>query len=240
MEHLIVMGGKGHVGSAVTEVLADAGFRVSVLDKGVRPEEVFGDVILHVCIPYSNKFIGAVKAEIKRYSPVLVIVHSTVPVGTTRKLGTMAVHSPVRGQHNDLKSGLRSFTKYVGSQDREHEQKAVKHLVGMGLNVETFITPEETELAKLLCLARYQNDLSYYETAYRICSDFGVSPGIVKRWTASYNVGYADKSFVRPDLEFPHGKIGGHCVMQVSKMLYDQTKNPWLKKNLDLFKGVSR
>jgi hypothetical protein len=238
MEHLIVMGGRGQVGSAVTEVAADAGMRVSVLDKGVRPSEVHGDVILHVCIPYSDKFVDDVKAEIKRYSPVLVIVHSTVPVGTTRNLGVMAVHSPVRGQHNNLRSGLLSFVKYVGAQSMDSETTAVKHLKSMGLNVETMLSPDETELSKLLCLSRYLNDLAFYETAFKICTKYGVSPNVVKRWTETYNVGYEGKRFSRPELEFPRGKVGGHCVMKVSKMLYDQTHDLWLSKNLGTFKGI--
>ena len=52
---------------------------------------------IHICFPYSDEFIEQVKSYQETYKPSLTIVHSTVPVGTCKKLG--AVHSPIRGIH---------------------------------------------------------------------------------------------------------------------------------------------
>lgn len=235
MESAIVLGGKGQVGGAIAEILSEHGTRLSVVDLGLRPKTWEKKSVLHVAIPYSKEFVTVVKSEIKRYKPSLVIVHSTVPVGTTRQLGEMVAHSPVRGQHNDLKYSIMRFIKYVAGVTRVAGQRAFKHLHANGFPAYLWGKPEETELMKLLCLSRYLNDLALYEKAYQLCVDFKVAPNRMLDWTDSYNDGYAKSKYVRPSFTFPMGKVGGHCVMSVSKMLQAQTKDGWLAKNIRLF-----
>src|SRR5690606_40778498 len=49
----------------------------------------------------------------------LVVVHSTVPVGTCDANGW--VHSPVRGRHPNLVGGLRKFVKHRSEERRVGE-----------------------------------------------------------------------------------------------------------------------
>src|SRR5690606_9562872 len=91
MRHLVL--GAGQVGAAVAEVLADVG---EVALRDVDPTDDRADV-LHVCIPWSSGFTDAVKDAVTRHRTELVVVHSTVPVGTCDPHGW--VHSPVRGRH---------------------------------------------------------------------------------------------------------------------------------------------
>ncbi len=50
-----------------------------------------------------------------------------------------------------------------------------------------------------------------------------------------------NSKYMRPQLYFPNGVAGGHCVMPVSKMLAYQTDNPWLYHNIAIFdKGIDK
>lgn len=231
----IVMGGKGQVGSALAKIFERHGVKVAILDKGARPKGWPKNAFLHVCIPYSKDFVRIVKAEILRYRPLMTIIHSTVPVGTTRRVGQMTAHSPVRGQHDNLELSLLKFVKYLGPTTERCRRLAEAHLSSSGLKVVSWAKPESTEVMKLLCLSRYLNDLAFYETAYHVCLDQKVSPALMLQWTETYNDGYSGSRYTRPTFDFPRGRVGGHCVMPVSKMLADQTGNNFLRRNIEIF-----
>ena len=234
MSSCVVMGGLGQVGSALVRVLSKAN-KVYVLDQGGRPDVGAVD-FLHVAIPFSHDFTDFVRSEISYYSPRHVVVHSTVPVGTTRGLGLNAAHSPVRGQHNDLARALTRFVKYVGAADAGTLRAVLRHLRGSGIKAEAMESPEATEMSKLLCLSRYLNDLAFQETAWQLCNKYGVTPKSIRDWTRTYNAGYKGTKWVRPDLDFPMGKVGGHCVRPVSEMLAKQANNSFLRRNMEVFK----
>ena len=76
-----------------------------------RDDGLMGVEVLHICIPWSNKFVNIVRKEIEKIKPRITIIHSTVRVGTTKKLNEIlakelrfVVHSPIRGF-------TRSFTR---------------------------------------------------------------------------------------------------------------------------------
>ena len=235
--NVIVMGGCGQVGKALVDIIDKKKNKVYILDQkdDMRPSKDLFYEFLHVTIPYSMYFLQAVRIAIRTYEPKYIVIHSTVPVGTTRRFGDFAAHSPVRGQHNDLENGIFNFPKYVGAYDEKTRTAVVAHLRASGIPAEGWRKPEETELNKLLCLSRYLNDISFCEVAFRLSRRFNVAPSRFVQWTNSYNDGYHGTKWVRPELIFPMGKVGGHCVMPVSKMLVNQTRYDWLKRNVDLF-----
>lgn len=230
MKRIVVMGGRGHVGSAIASIM-NLYHKVFICDIGLTPKEENIDV-LHVAIPYSNNFIQDVTKLKKLYSPKLIIVHSTVPVGTTKKVDAQAVHAPVRGQHSDLRGGILLFEMPVSG---GKASEVARYLKAANIKCSVWKKTEETELAKLLCLSRYLNDLAFYEVSQKICKSMKIDESILLKWTKSYNDGYKHTNHVRPDLKFPNGKVGGTCVIPVSKMLYKQTKNEYLGKNLRVF-----
>jgi UDP-N-acetyl-D-mannosaminuronate dehydrogenase len=233
------MGGCGKVGTAVDLALKGSGINSFVLDKDgeYKPKVGLLYKFMHVCIPWSRDFHRDVRMEMKRYDPKFVVVHSTVPVGTTRRLGYNAAHSPVRGQHNNLDNSIKKFVKYVAGVTPRTTNAVAEHLSECGIAVKKWSKPEETEIMKQLCLSRLLNDLSFYEVAHKICDENGVPPSRLFDWTWTYNDGYRGSIYTRPELTFPYGKAGGTCVRPVSEMLYKHTKHPWLKRNLDLFRG---
>jgi len=230
---ILVMGGDGTVGKALIENLASTN-AVDVVEVKHKPEVGKYDA-LHVAIPWQGDFVPKVRDIAKEYSTKLIIVHSTVPPGTTRALGTDAVHSPVQGQHDRLAVDMVKFTKWVGAMSDKKGREACDHMELAGFDARMLGTPETTETLKLLCLARYLHDLAFYENADEILGTFNVNPQTLNRWTESYNKGYAGTKWARSVLDFPGGKIGGKCVAQNSKILYDLTKNKGLARDLETF-----
>ena len=234
MAKVVVLGGMGSVGRALVTVLSKN--NEVIIDDKKSPFSSGTCGYLHISIPFSDNFYGDVLDAVQRHSPHETIIHSTVPVGTTRKIGTHVFHAPVRGQHSALESGLRKFKMPIaGFGDAG---AVLSHLSNSGIPCELWASPEETELAKLLCLSRYANTLAWYENAEKICKQFGVDRSVVQKWTNSYNDGYFETPYQRENLTFPNGKVGGTCVLPVTRMLQEQTGDEFTLRNLKLFEGT--
>jgi len=143
MAHLVI-GSEGPVGSALVEVLSDK-YAVDGID--YLSDRLPGKYdVIHICFPYNQKFEEAVEVYLDLYLAPggLVIIHSTVPVGTSAKFN--AVHSPIRGVHPHLAEGIRTFTKFFGG------LRAVEAAwIFAQLGIETVTSPqaEDTEAMKL-------------------------------------------------------------------------------------------
>jgi UDP-N-acetyl-D-mannosaminuronate dehydrogenase len=81
---------------------------------------------MHICLPCKNqeKFVATVAGYAKRFKPKLLVINSTVPPGTTKKVQLvctcLVAHSPARGVHKSpehMKWELKRWTKYVGGAD---------------------------------------------------------------------------------------------------------------------------
>ena len=75
--------GLGEIGRPLMEVLRKA-HRVEGID--LPPRDVAGPIdLMHVCYPGDiSDFAGETAKYVRRYKPSIVVIHSTVPVGTTR------------------------------------------------------------------------------------------------------------------------------------------------------------
>ena len=235
---VVVSGGMGKVGSALVELLRPHTTILIDDPKYYRPPtttSLLSSVnlpgwfvkcdFLHVCVPYFVGFVEEIKLKQKRFHPEVTIIHSTVPVGTSRKLN--AVHSPVMGQHDQLEQSLRESKKFVSGEDPEAIRRAINHLESVGIATTGWHPdifrggPELTEALKLLCSVRLYNDLAFYEFAYKFLLARKCDPRVLYAWTGVYNKcnGGLGGKFQRPMLEFPEGKIGGTCVKQNVEML---------------------
>lgn len=238
MAKVVVLGGMGSVGRALVTVLSKDN-DVLIDDSKLENTEIGTHCdFLHVTIPQSSTFYHSVIKAIERHKAWFTIIHSTVCVGATRSFGRQRMfHAPVRGQHSDLEGGLRKFKMPVAGFG-DHGA-VLSHLTNSGIPCELWSSPEETELAKLLCLSRYANTLAWYENAEKICKQFGVDRSIVQKWTNSYNDGYFGTPYQRENLMFPNGKVGGTCVLPVTRMLQAQTGDEFTLRNIKLFEGTS-
>lgn len=214
MKTLIV--GRGEVGTALAEVL-DC-YSPYVMDKG---ERAFGAYeILHVCFPYSEEFGRSVAVYRQQYEPKYVVIHSTVPVGTSRSLN--AIHSPIRGIHPNLVDGIRTFEKMIGG---AKDAAVPDYFRRAGLKIMLFDKPETTEAAKLFETESYRVNIEFMQRVKAFCDEHHLSFHEVYTMQAqSYNAGYlalGHPEYSRPILQPIPGAIGGHCV-SANRQLLDE------------------
>lgn len=235
----IALLGVGQIGTAIRKIAAEAGFSVlsKDLDFDEFTERKSGEKIdaLHVCIPFKNDkadaFFSNIKGAIAVCEPEMVIIHSTVPLGTTDKLADQTkvpvFHSPVRGNHPDLKKDIQdNFVKFVGGKDK-HEL-AISHLKKLGIKqVENGGNSTTTELGKMVNILGYAQWILFTKFVKDLSDLYGADFDIAyTEFTQTYNEGYdsTKPNVKQPILKPMPGPIGGHCVIPDSVLL---------QKNLD-------
>jgi hypothetical protein len=242
--------GMGEVGQALRRVLverkAEDVFSYDPKD-GDTPGRLAliatkGVDVAHVCYPFNPdrdapNFAASVRVYARELKVSLVIVHSTVPVGTTRAIGPIAVHSPIHGQHQHLSRGIRTFLKYVGGADEGTVTMALGYLLRHGIRAYPVSSPEASELSKLLCTAQYGWQIILCKEVAAIAARYGVPfAEVYTDWNREYNRSYAelhpvapggqpknygnlDVDVHRPTLHPTPGPIGGHCVIPNAKLV---------------------
>lgn len=217
MKTLII--GAGEVGTALQKVLIDyepqfIDPKLGVVDEGLTAE------IIHICFPYSDKFIDYVKEYQEKYKPKYTVIHSTVPVGTSNTLA--AIHSPIRGIHPNLEEGIRTFVKFLGGRD---SSMVADYFRRAGLQVCLFDKAETTEAMKLFDTEYYRACIEFAHRVKRFCDKNNLNfHEVYTLGNQTYNEGYTKlghPEFVRPVLQPIMTPIGGHCVTQNSKLIND-------------------
>lgn len=211
--------GAGEVGSALAEVLKD--YAPILIDQmgdygQIHPEDTVH--IMHICFPYSEDFINQVEQYQAKYEPHYTIVHSTVPVGTSTKLG--AIHSPIRGLHPHLAEGIRTFIKFIGG---PQASEVADYFRRAGLRVHLSDTPETTEAFKLFDTEYYRACIEFTQRVKNYCDEHHLPfHEVYTIGNQTYNEGYTalgHPEFVRPVLQPIMKEIGGHCVLPNKKLL---------------------
>lgn len=210
--------GYGEVGKAIAKFYGKPKIKDLDRDDGLKGAEV-----LHVCIPWSERFVEIVKKEIRKIQPKLTIIHSTVAPGTTKNIGGMTVHSPVRGIHPHLYEGIKIFVKYIGADNRKAGEMAKKHLEDLGLKTKIFMPSLTTEIGKLLDTAYYGLCIAWHGEMGKVCDALGVRfDDVVADFNKTYNEGYTKlgkPNVVRPVLYPPQGGIRGRCIIPNAEIL---------------------
>lgn len=227
-----VVVGMGEVGTALQAILKCDAHDPA---KGIICEEHHDYV--HLAIPYidEDQFTKAV-AEIREiFTPGLIINHSSVPVGTSRKLDL--VHSPIRGVHPKLEQGIRTFVKYFGHSNRNVAEVASSLFFPHGIKIKIANSPEETEAGKLWCTTGYGLNIILEKIIFAYCKakklDFNF---VYTEFNNSYNKGYAElgmPQFAKYNLKHMDGKIGGHCILPNIDLL-DHVLGDWIADQNDL------
>jgi UDP-N-acetyl-D-mannosaminuronate dehydrogenase len=209
--------------------LDETKMRAAAQDPSKLPKQVD---TMHICLPCKNqsKFVAAIASYAKKFTPKLIIINSTVPIGTTKKTqqhcACLVAHSPARGVHKSpehMKWEMKRWTKYVGGADAKAAEAACKHFKKMGLKVKTLKSCAETELAKL------------FETTYRawMIACFQEMHRISRKLDADFDdvVDFLEDTHrVRLDrpIMFP-GFIGGHCLIPNTELLLQSYDSEFLK-----------
>lgn len=211
MKSLIL--GQGEIGSSLHKVIG--GDIVDRYDENTNNNLNYD--IIHICFPYSDEFVSEVKRYQRLFNAKYTVIHSTVPVGTSRKCN--AIHSPCLGVHPYLEKSFTTFTKYLSGEKAGEVADYFRRK-----NIKVYITDkqETTELMKILCTTKYGVDIEYVKDVKRQCDKYGVPFEMWTLWTENYNEGYkklGQEQFTRPNLIPNMQRIAGHCVIPNAELL---------------------
>ncbi len=208
----------------------------------IKKYQEYPTLILHVCIPFSKKFITNVKKLVIKFNPEIVIIHSTISPGTTSNLQSQLkipiMYSATRGVHIRMLQDLKRYTKFFAIiHDAPKKQFAVREFKNLmkncGVKTKQMSNPETLELGKILCDTSYLGWLiNYAQLSNMIAKQYGVDYD--EMWTFSDEI----QKFLgnRPKM-FP-GFIGGHCVIPNLDLIHNQTLDLIKKINFKYEKSV--
>jgi hypothetical protein len=205
--------GDGEIGKSLFEVIG------GILASGKPQMKELKDKfeILHICFPYSDEFLLEVKRYQKLFNPKYTVIHSTVPVGTSRKCG--AIHSPVIGIHPYLQESFKVFTKFLGG---EQAGEIADYFRRAGIKVYITDKSETTELMKLMDTTHYGIEIEFVKDIKRQCNKYNVPFEMWSLWVDNYNQGYerlGHSEYKKPNLIPNMKKIAGHCVLPNAKLI---------------------
>ena len=228
--------GYGEIGKAIAEF-----YKKPLIKDLNRDDGLLGAEILHICIPWSEKFVEIVKEEVSKIKPKITIIHSTIAPGTIKKIGGMVVHSPVRGVHPNLFEGIKTFVKYIGADNGEAGKLAERHLKSLGIKTKIFCPAEVTEIGKILDTTYYGVIIAWHGEMKEICDKFGVDfEKAVTDFNQTYNQGYLNlgkKNVIRPVLYPPQNGRPKHCIVPNAEILNKYYKGPFLDLLLKKYRG---
>jgi UDP-2-acetamido-3-amino-2,3-dideoxy-glucuronate N-acetyltransferase len=220
--------GLGETGKPLFDVLASTYNTIGVdlkLDKPTKQKMDF----INVCLPWSKDFVSIVKEYQEFFEPSLTIIHSTVPIGTTKQI-PQAVHSPILGMHNNMLESIRKFTKWVGG-EYIYAKSAELYLGVAGIMCRTVDSSDFTEALKLRCLSKYGMSIAFAQYEKELCESIGMDYDLIMEWDLNYNKN-VDYKYHRPVLTPPGKMIGGHCVIPGTRILQSQYPNRILEEVL--------
>ena len=213
--------GMGEVGSALYHVLEDAGETVYGFDlvaSRCRGTPSVKCEILHVCVPYLQGFHSVICDYAVKYQPSELVIHSSVPPGTTEHLtwkGT-TVYSPVRGVHKNMVSDLQCYTKFwAGTQT---PVLFIQQMRRCNIKVEAWNdTCRSLELAKLLMDVVYYGWLIIFAQHVKLLAcRCGVDSD--KLWDFTDEI---HKVLGNRPRMFSGKGINGHCILPDVELLND-------------------
>lgn len=229
MRENILLLGFGEVGKALYKIAYRNGCRIDVIDLNTRSTKKCSKKydVLFVAIPYSRKFIYVVRSYQRKHTIKTVIVFSTVPVGTCKRIPN-TVHSPIEGKHPHLEKSIRLHMRWMGGRSKNAENLFRR----LGFKLFMLPRPEFTEFLKLRSLACYGVNIEFARYSAEVCGKLGLSYDAVSRYDADYNDLYRGLGlgcYSRYVLYPPTGRIGGHCVVPNVKLLNKQFPSYLLK-----------
>ena len=235
-EHVLI--GCGEVGRAVKKFIEETK-QVLVIEKttDISTYQKVRPIYMHVTIPYNDDFTRTVITYKQFFKPKYIIIYSTVIPGTTKYIGSNAVHSPIEGRHPNLYDSFKTFTRFVSG---KKAKEVAKYFMGKGLDVKIFDKAETTELAKLFSTTRYGLNLVFTQLEQDICDELNLNfNDVVLNYQLMYNNGYKRlglEKFQQPLLTSPDNCIKGHCVVKNSELLYEVNQHELIKQLKDFNK----
>lgn len=231
-----VVVGLGEIGKPILKLLTKVKTSVGYdVNKKLMDEKKFSAVasletdFVHICIPFTKKFIPNVLDVVKQLDPKGVVIHSTIEPNTTKKLqqklSIPVIYSATRGVHKRMLYDLRRYTKFYAV---EYDAPALKWAVSTyemtlakcGVKSKRMSNPLTLELAKIICDTSYYGWLiTYAQISNMIAINNKVNYD--EMWS------FADEihKFLGNRPKMYPGIIGGHCVIPNLDLINNETLN---------------
>jgi hypothetical protein len=215
----LIIGG-GEIGRSLFLVFAKSGKKPHLYD--LDESKCIGDLeekydILHICIPYNPHFVEQVEEYKRRFEPEFVVIHSTVPIGTSRRLN--AFHSPVVGIHPNLSESITTFTKFLSGPGAS---EIADHFRRVGIKVYLVDKQESTEYMKIMSTTFYAMMIEFHKEVKNDCKELDIPFELFTLWNLNYNQGYEKigyPEYKKPILTPIMKRQGGHCTLPNSYLI---------------------
>jgi len=169
---------------------------------------------LHVCLPGElSEFMDITLNWINKIDGLeVVLVHSTVKPGTTKKIQEKSkipiLFSPVRGVHKRFLDDIKKYTKFISSDKENIDPKIKLDLEKRFKKIDWMSTTKTAELAKILVDTTYYGWLiNYAQITKMICEKEGIDFDEMWKFADEIHENLGNRPKMYP------GIIGGHCVI---------------------------
>ena len=231
-----VVAGLGEIGKPIFQLLSKSvptvGYDIDkklMNNKNFKKYKKLNTSFLHICIPFKKNFIKNILSLKEKFSPEVIVIHSTISPHTTiqiqKKLDIPVIYSATRGVHKRMLSDLKQYTKFFAIESftpnaTNASREYVRLMKRCGVKTKKMSKPITLELAKIVCDTSYYGWLiNYAQLSNMIAIDNGVNYD--EMWS------FADEIHKllgnRPKM-YP-GFIGGHCIIPNLQLVHNQTLN---------------
>ena len=246
-----VVAGLGEIGAPILQVISKViptiGYDINqkLIDKkNVDKYENLQTRFLHVCIPFTKKFISNTVSLFNKFRPQGIVIHSTVSPNITKKLQVLlpipVIYSATRGVHKRMVYDLKRYTKFYAIEPNAPmaswaSSTFSRVMKKCGIKTKKMSSPVTLELAKIVV------DTSYYGWLINYAQ---LSNMIAIKHKVDYDEmwSFADEihKFLgnRPKM-FP-GFIGGHCLIPNLDLIKDGTLDVIKEINSDYAKIIKK
>ena len=245
-----VVVGLGEIGSPLLKLFSKhekiIGYDTDTKLMNIAKFNKFADLptsFLHIAIPVTKKFDSNLIQIYKKFQPECIVIHSTIPPGTTekiqKKLLCPLIYSATRGVHKRMLKDIKRYTKFFAiSNKAPKRQWAIKtfskKMKTHGVKTKQMSKPETLELAKILCDTSYLGWLiNYSQITNVIAKNHNVNYD--EMWTFSDEI---HKILGNRPKMYP-GYIGGHCVIPNLDLINNQTLNLIKQMNNSYLKKIN-
>jgi hypothetical protein len=207
--------GAGQVGTAVSELVYGD---VEVYDQGEWEdgERCTDPYIIHICFPYSDKFVQLVDLAMKRwFNAQAIIIHSTVsPTVFDTINADHVLYSPIVGRHaDDFSMDIRAHDKFMAGSRRLFDCVAWifdPPIEYWGTN------RAELAYAKIMSTTYMYYCIMFEKIISKECEKEGYDRyKVYTRWNRMYNDGIEERhpEWKRPVYDhYEDATPGGHCL----------------------------
>lgn len=223
--------GMGEVGETLFHLLEERNFDSVGIDidsskckNYFENQKIVNPEYLHVCLPGElPDFVDITLNWISKIEGLkVVIVHSTVKPGTTKKIQektkVLILFSPVRGVHRRFLDDIKKYTKFISSDEKNIDPKIRLDLENRFEKIDWMSTTKTAELAKILVDTTYYGWLiNYAQITKMICEKEGIDFDEMWKFADEIHKNLGNRPKMYP------GIIGGHCVIPNLNLIdYDE------------------